>query len=195
MVVKTDLRIVRSRHSIRKAFAELLNEKGYDAITIQDIADRAMINRNTFYSHYQNKPELLNTCINELLENVGKAVMICPNDEMPVSLKRMETIAELILENISSHLYFYKALLTEEKQVHGFQTKMEEIIQSTMNEKWENHEISKDLLIQYTVSAFMGTVIWWIKNDLCLTPKQLASQFCRIFAYGHLYAAGIALTE
>ncbi|WP_256706446.1 TetR/AcrR family transcriptional regulator [Paenibacillus sp. FSL R7-0337] len=56
---KTDLRIIRSKHSIKKAFIELLTEKGYEGITIQDIADKAMINRNTFYLHYQNKPRFV----------------------------------------------------------------------------------------------------------------------------------------
>ena len=71
---KTDLRIIRSKHSIKKAFIELLNEKGYEKITIQDIADKAMINRNTFYLHYQNKPDLLNRSMDELLEELNKIV-------------------------------------------------------------------------------------------------------------------------
>ncbi len=79
MSKKTDLRILRSKHSIREAFIQLLNEKGYEAITIQDIADKAMINRNTFYLHYQNKPDLLNTCIDELLKKVKNTLVLCPS--------------------------------------------------------------------------------------------------------------------
>ena len=73
---KTDLRILRTKQSIRKAFYELIQEKGYESITIQDIADRAMINRNTFYLHYQNKPDLLDTCMNELLSDLKDAVVL-----------------------------------------------------------------------------------------------------------------------
>ncbi|WP_020429115.1 TetR/AcrR family transcriptional regulator, partial [Paenibacillus riograndensis] len=75
MSKKTDLRILRTKQSIRTAFIALIQEKGYEAITIQDIADRAMINRNTFYLHYENKPDLLNTYMDELLGELKNAVV------------------------------------------------------------------------------------------------------------------------
>src|SRR4051794_30571083 len=50
-----DLRVRRTRMMIEKAFSELLLEKGFQAITVQDIADRAMVNRATFYDHYMDK--------------------------------------------------------------------------------------------------------------------------------------------
>ena len=50
-----DLRVRRTRMMIEKAFNELLLEKGFQAITVQDIADRAMVNRATFYDHFVDK--------------------------------------------------------------------------------------------------------------------------------------------
>lgn len=79
---KTDLRILRSKLSIKKAFIELLNEKGYEGITIQDIADKAMINRNTFYLHYQNKPDLLNVSMDELLDELKSTLKLCSSKEI-----------------------------------------------------------------------------------------------------------------
>lgn len=106
MSKKTDLRILRSKHSIREAFIQLLNEKGYEAITIQDIADKAMINRNTFYLHYQNKPDLLNTCIDELLEEVKNTLVLCPSSESPISVSELEHVMQTILEHIIDNISF-----------------------------------------------------------------------------------------
>lgn len=50
-----DLRVRRTRMMIEKAFNELLLEKGFQAITVQDIAERAMVNRATFYDHFIDK--------------------------------------------------------------------------------------------------------------------------------------------
>ena len=59
MPKRTDLRVVKTRKAIRTAFIDLLSEKGYAAITVQDILDRALINRKTFYNHYHDKRSLL----------------------------------------------------------------------------------------------------------------------------------------
>ena len=56
---RTDLRVVKTRKAIRGAFLGLLTEKDYAAITVQDILDRALINRKTFYNHYHDKRDLL----------------------------------------------------------------------------------------------------------------------------------------
>ena len=54
-----DRRIQRTRDLLRRALMQLINEKGYDAVTIQDIADRANLGRTTFYLHYESKEALL----------------------------------------------------------------------------------------------------------------------------------------
>ncbi|MCA1295186.1 TetR/AcrR family transcriptional regulator [Paenibacillus sp. alder61] len=200
MKKKTDLRILRTKQSIRKAFYELIQEKGYEAITIQDIADRAMINRNTFYLHYQNKPNLLDTCINELLNELKDAVILCPISINSFSISMLETVMQTVLEHISRNITFYYAMLIEENRIYQFRAKMESIIKDKLNEGWNPKEnapvaISKELLLEYLVSAFMGIVIWWIKNDQPLPANEAAVQFSRIVTYGHLKAASISAEE
>lgn len=56
---KLDPRVVRTRQQLREALVSLIEEKGFDALTVQDITDRAELNRATFYLHYQDKQELL----------------------------------------------------------------------------------------------------------------------------------------
>lgn len=194
---KTDLRIIRSKHSIKKAFIEFLNEKGYEKITIQDIADKAMINRNTFYLHYQNKPDLLNRSMDELLEELNITLNLCSSSKTPVSGSKLEQLMQIILEKIQNNIPFYKALLLDENRIYGFQSKMEEIIKKTVADGLDNTQlkISKELLLQYIASTFMGIVIWWVKNDLSYTPKELASQFGKILTHGHLKAAGISIDD
>ena len=61
-MAKTDRRVQRTRELLQKALIQLINEHGYDAITIQDIADRANVGRTTFYKHYGSKDELFINC-------------------------------------------------------------------------------------------------------------------------------------
>ncbi|TBL80287.1 TetR/AcrR family transcriptional regulator [Paenibacillus thalictri] len=59
MVNQEDPRVLRTRQLIRAAFRDLLRRKGFDAITIRDIAQQATINRATFYAHFEDKYALL----------------------------------------------------------------------------------------------------------------------------------------
>ena len=60
-----DLRVRRTRHLLQQAFMELMAEKDFQAITVQDIAERAMVNRATFYDHFVDKYALLTASITE----------------------------------------------------------------------------------------------------------------------------------
>ncbi len=65
---KLDPRVKRTRNLIFRAFGELLAEKGFQAITVQDIAYRAEINRATFYAHFPDKYALLQYSIRRAFE-------------------------------------------------------------------------------------------------------------------------------
>lgn len=55
---KTDLRVIKTKRSIREAFIKLMNTKGLESMTVQDILDEALINRKTFYTYYHDKYDL-----------------------------------------------------------------------------------------------------------------------------------------
>lgn len=59
MVNQEDPRVLRTRQLIKAAFRDLLRRKEFDAITIKDIAQKAAINRATFYAHFEDKYALL----------------------------------------------------------------------------------------------------------------------------------------
>lgn len=62
---RVDPRVTRTRKLIRDALASLLAEKNFESITVQDIAERATVNRATFYAHFTDKFALLDAMIRE----------------------------------------------------------------------------------------------------------------------------------
>ena len=62
---KEDPRVKRTRNLILAAFDELLPEKGFRSLTVQDITDKAEINRATFYAHFNDKYDLLDKSIQQ----------------------------------------------------------------------------------------------------------------------------------
>src|SRR5690348_13436851 len=67
---KEDRRKERTRQLLRDALLELISEKGYEAITLQDITDRANVARPTFYLHFKDKQDLLFSSIREIYDDL-----------------------------------------------------------------------------------------------------------------------------
>jgi AcrR family transcriptional regulator len=63
---KLDPRIKRTRGLILQSFESLLAEKNFESISVQDVTDKAQINRATFYAHFQDKYTLLDHSINKM---------------------------------------------------------------------------------------------------------------------------------
>ena len=84
---KTDLRVVRTRKAIRDAFCAMIMEMDYSDITIKELTRRAMINRNTFYLHYESMDALLL----ELQEEIAGEFI-----EKQVSYTKMADIRRMI---------------------------------------------------------------------------------------------------
>ncbi|AND79113.1 TetR/AcrR family transcriptional regulator [Streptococcus pantholopis] len=64
----TDLRVLKTQKAIRESFINLVEEKGFLSLTVQDILNRALINRRTFYNYYMSKYHLADVMIAELVE-------------------------------------------------------------------------------------------------------------------------------
>lgn len=69
-----DLRVQRTKKAIKTAFIELVNEEGFTDVTIKGIAEKASINRQTFYNYYQDKYDLTEQLNNEYLEILKKVI-------------------------------------------------------------------------------------------------------------------------
>ncbi|WP_424767855.1 TetR/AcrR family transcriptional regulator [Paenibacillus sp. sgz302251] len=71
-MAELDRRIFKTQESLRKAVIGLMTEKNFDEITIQDIADRANVNRGTIYLHYQDKYDLVDKLVESHLSELGE---------------------------------------------------------------------------------------------------------------------------
>lgn len=66
-----DPRIVRTKAALREALISLMEERGFDGFTVNDLCQRAGLNRGTFYNHFEDKDDLLQTFENEVLRGLA----------------------------------------------------------------------------------------------------------------------------
>lgn len=74
-----DLRIKKTKRAIRSAFAELIKEKPMEKITVKEIAERAEINKTTFYAHYETVYDLVDQLAQETVAEVISQINTAQN--------------------------------------------------------------------------------------------------------------------
>ena len=172
---QSDLRVIKTKRGLRDAFIRLLLEKGYDAISIQDIATEAEAARITFYRHYKNKEELLIDCIDAIYEDFSKHLKKVSDEE--------------IRQGHSPILAFYKKLqedgkiyrvLSTSRAGHLLMKRLIELfaerIQVQLEARFPTEQFMAPLeIISYHIaSAQIGLTSWWIENDQPYTPEYMA---------------------
>src|SRR6476659_9398638 len=63
---RPDRRVARTRRALKEALTDLILERGYESVTVQDVIDRADVGRSTFYAHFMDKDDLLMAILADL---------------------------------------------------------------------------------------------------------------------------------
>ena len=163
---KTDLRIRRTKKSIRDAFFELIEEKGFDSVTVKDITDRALISRNTFYLHYEDKFDLLNKISNELMRKVYWRVSkdLIKIKDLDFTIDCTAALLISIQRVIDEDGDLYRLLLTDPGTV-VFSEKIEKTIRTALDLIKGDIEGISDLSIEYIITGMKGVIRYWVTHD------------------------------
>ena len=96
---KEDLRITKTKRDLRYAIVELLKTNQFEKITVGDICEKAMVNRMTFYKHFNDKYDLLEHTINFLIQDLLiKATEITkPNDNYDEFINFCVVLSKMII--------------------------------------------------------------------------------------------------
>ncbi len=100
----TDRRVLRTRVALRNALLALIVERGWDAIGIRDICQRAGVGRSTFYTHYADKEELLFSGFDDLRSMLRASARMAPS-AMPLGFTRG------LLEHVEENKRMFRALI------------------------------------------------------------------------------------
>lgn len=188
---KTDLRVIKSKTAIKKAFLELIREKGYANITITDIAKRAMINRKTFYMHYESTEELYNTVINELFDVLSPAL-----DNIPYLQRKAQRkyIIELLML-FKKHKDIFNTLVNDTTST-AFINKMKQkmnndlISKAHIDKKVSDTTFSIELLSDAYFSLFFVFSKWWM-NTTDVSANDVVDRMISFFSQQTLEILGI----
>lgn len=173
---KQDRRSQRTHRLVNSAMMELLFEKHYDAITVQDILDRAGIGRSTFYAHYFDKEDVLTSIMEQMLEIFGQQLSQRDGEQGLIPT------LELFQHAQQNHQYFQAMLRghTGELLWDLAQTALSRAIQQALSiASTEKHppSIPPAVIAQYLAGSFLSLLKWWLKAEMPYTPEQMERIF------------------
>lgn len=184
---KLDPRVIRSRQLLRDALVSLIAEKGFDAITVQDIADRATLNRATFYLHYQDKHDLLinslHDAIDELMADIDPA-----DDRGQHGSEWPRRPVVKVFQHVAQHARFYQVMMGAEGVpafIAGVRDYMAVITLrwlSVLQPDSEKSIVPLEIVANSLSWSLLGVLIWWLEHDLPQPPEYMAEQFRLLIA-------------
>jgi AcrR family transcriptional regulator len=204
---KTDRRIQRTRQSLRSALLELIKVKDYDAISIEEITERANVGRATFYLHYKDKEDLL---LEEFSEMANEKVQVLSEISFSAWLESEEDAAAstekrpappllIVFEHIRENSELYYILLKSERSsriIERIRKISTGAIVQFVEAKAKTDpipflfKVPIEFFAAFFSGALLSTVDWWLEEGMHHTPKEMTHLFLDLFIQGAPNAFG-----
>lgn len=194
-----DPRVKRTRQLLRTALIELIPEKGYNAITIQDITERATLNRATFYLHFRDKDDLLLNGFMEIWDELTSQSSLLGLKESALEVDSMRLSVLADFQHLADHAAFYRVMLGE-NGVAAFIHRMQDHICNTTVQRFlsalDNPPVSTvpiELLLHFIATSYVGVMQWWLAQDMPYSPEEMASVLVTLYTTSPFQAMGITV--
>ena len=185
-----DMRKARSRQYMTDALLDLMREKDFESISVNEIVKRARVSRSTFYFQFEDKYCFLNQIIDDVLGDLRRAAN--PSEQLEKGLEwESHAYYQRHFEYIYDHAHFFQTMLGE----HGaplFNKKFEESAYATYQDIFRKVQADSmgaplDYFIQYIISAHIGITVKWINGGLREPPAAMAELLTQLTFHGLLH--------
>jgi AcrR family transcriptional regulator len=185
-----DRRSLRSKRMLREAFAALAQERGFDGFSVSELADRADVNRSTFYAHFGDIPELLGCLEDEIVDSLASLRPQLAN----VSLReyvdyatrgRVPQVAIELFAKLREQGPLLRVLLSPRGDA-AFAARLRDqlctdLIRSVLHEKYtKNPTPFVEYYIAYYASALLGLIHHWLEGGMQESDEEMAQTMLSI---------------
>jgi AcrR family transcriptional regulator len=179
-----DRRVRRTRALLHRSLIQLILEKGYSKITVQDILDRADVGRSTFYAHFRSK--------DDLLVNGWEDARASFAEKIRSSSERAELLEPMLVffQHIDGQRQLYRAMVGKQ----GSEL-VDRAIRKLLSEMVEEHLRSRvagsgraeerlELAVQFVVGGLIGLITWWLDTEAPFTADEMHASFQKLATHG-----------
>jgi len=181
---KVDRRINRTRLLLRSAMTSLIRERGFEALTVQDIIDRADVGRSTFYTHFKSKEDLLKGAVDMMRSTLRqfqrRALEQAKHED------RMFAFSRELFEHAAQNLEVFAAMVGKRSGTL-FQQHLHLMLAELIREDVETRASKKtrdathvEAVVQFVAGGLIGLLVSWLNEMPQVSAADLDNRFRRM---------------
>lgn len=182
----SDPRVKRTRQLLLQAFGELMREKGFSAMSVQDITARATVNRGTFYAHFPDKYALLDAFTRDQFHQAVES-------SLPSTSRLGRTTLRLLIQTVLEYL---SKLYNHCQPIDIMNPFLNPFLQQVVQEEltrllltWLQQERGSKRVLVETIAvttswAILGAVVQWCQGTKTLSKEQMVDQALIVITEG-----------
>lgn len=195
---RMDRRVRRTRRALGDALMNLLAEKRYEDVTVQDILDKADVGRSTFYAHFVDKNSLLIEAFRELRRAHSPAPPV-DGDDGPGFAWSREAFGWSVemLHQFEKASSLYCCMVGSEGcalAVGEMERELDGVVRQDLARMAGMHPRRvPDMVVRFVVTSFMSILPWWLENPEVMTVEEVNQAFRSLTMPGAAAALGVSV--
>ena len=168
---RPDRRVARSRRALKEALTDLILERGYEAVTVQDVIDRADVGRSTFYAHFLDKDDLLMAILADLEMPAPDHTAWTPDD--PAFGWTLE-----LFRHFGSGRRLFKAVAGSQSGALARREttrRLEDLAGAELSRVGAGRKLDAlrlEIVVRFLVGTFIGFMDWWMREQNERLPAE-----------------------
>lgn len=173
-----DPRVRRTRRLLQEALLGASHENGFDDITVQDITDRAGLNRATFYLHYRDKDDLLTQIMKDALDAL--VAQVAQVGERRTSAESAQEVIAGWFKHAAAYPELYHLVLGRNDRA-SFSIQVRTHIEQLMTHKETERNrdrrsgVPAAMRLRFQSSACLAVIGWWLEQRMPHPPEEMAT--------------------
>ena len=168
---RPDRRVARTRRLLKDALTDLILERGYESVTVQDVIDRADVGRSTFYAHFLDKDDLLMAVLADLEMPAPDSSTWKPDD--PAFGWTLE-----LFRHFGSGKRLFKAVTgSQSGALARSETtrRLEDLVRAELSRLKAPRRLDAfrvETVVRFLVGTFIGFMDWWMREENDHLPAE-----------------------
>lgn len=188
---KSDRRSQRTRAMLGEALVDLMLEKSFDGITVQDILDRANVGRSTFYAHYTDKHDLMFSELGRVLHDLTQGDL-ADGEVDPVAAPADKLLLPSLqfFRHVRQNQRLLKALIWGrgfedlKRQLEAAFSRTVEANLKAQLQPGQVLQMPAVVLANFVAGSFVNLLRWWIESDMSYSPEAVDEMFRKMVMPG-----------
>jgi AcrR family transcriptional regulator len=172
---KNDRRSQRTRRLLSEALVQLIREKDYNTITVNDIIERANVGRSTFYAHYHDKDDLFLGELDRVIDVLSQRIP--GQDEMPY----FPSLG--LFRHVSEEYDLYKSLVWTpgiDLLIRHLQKSLSQRVEQGLEKSGREFDVPRPVLASFIAGSFLTLLKWWLENKRANSPEEMDEIFKKL---------------